>query len=117
MTCHGLTVVVAAGTDQCFKRLRVAGVNIGVSDIILTCDRLVVAAAGTDQRFKRLRVDGVNIGVSVWDTAGQDRFQSLTPMYYRGAQGVVYGEWLICAVLCYGHADLTGLPATPVIMK
>lgn len=47
---------------------------------------------GTDQRFKRLRVDGVNVGVSVWDTAGQDRFQSLTPMYYRGAQGVVYGE-------------------------
>jgi GTPase SAR1 family protein len=35
---------------------------------------------GTDQRFKRLKVDGVHIGVSVWDTAGQDRFQSLTPM-------------------------------------
>lgn len=28
----------------------------------------------------------------MWDTAGQDRFQSLTPFYYRGAQGVVYGE-------------------------
>ncbi|KAF6258761.1 P-loop containing nucleoside triphosphate hydrolase protein [Scenedesmus sp. NREL 46B-D3] len=45
---------------------------------------------GTDQRFKRLKVDGVHIGVSVWDTAGQDRFQSLTPMYFRGAHGVVY---------------------------
>lgn len=53
---------------------------------------LVCGSAGTDQRFKRLKVDGVNIGVSVWDTAGQDRFASLTPMYYRGAQGVVYGE-------------------------
>ena len=30
------------------------------------------------------------IGVSVWDTAGQDRFSSLTPFYFRGAQGVVY---------------------------
>ena len=48
--------------------------------------------AGTDQRFKRLRVDGRDVGVSVWDTAGQDRFQSLTPFYYRGAQGVVFGE-------------------------
>lgn len=53
-------------------------------------DSHLPATIGTDQRFKRLRVDGMNIGVSVWDTAGQDRFQSLTPMYYRGAQGVVY---------------------------
>ncbi len=30
------------------------------------------------------------IGVSVWDTAGQDRFSSLTPFYFRGAHGVVY---------------------------
>lgn len=30
------------------------------------------------------------IGVSVWDTAGQDRFSSLTPFYFRGAQGIVY---------------------------
>eukprot|EP00878_Enallax_costatus_P029489 GHUV01031980.1.p1 GENE.GHUV01031980.1~~GHUV01031980.1.p1 ORF type:complete len:104 (+),score=17.14 GHUV01031980.1:129-440(+) len=48
--------------------------------------------AGTDQRFKRLKVDGLHVGVSVWDTAGQDRFQSLTPMYFRGAHGVVFGE-------------------------
>jgi GTPase SAR1 family protein len=38
---------------------------------------------GTDQRFKRLVIDGRHVGVSVWDTAGQDRFASLTPMYYR----------------------------------
>lgn len=62
------------------------------------CPCAYVLAAGTDQRFKRLRVDGVNIGVSVWDTAGQDRFQSLTPMYYRGAQGVVVSS---CCVGCW----------------
>eukprot|EP00879_Flechtneria_rotunda_P003156 GHRR01003378.1.p1 GENE.GHRR01003378.1~~GHRR01003378.1.p1 ORF type:complete len:148 (+),score=24.43 GHRR01003378.1:167-610(+) len=53
-------------------------------------DSTLPSTIGTDQRFKRLKVDGRNVGVSVWDTAGQDRFQSLTPMYYRGAQGVVY---------------------------
>jgi GTPase SAR1 family protein len=41
--------------------------------------------AGTDQRFKRLTIDGREVGVSVWDTAGQDRFSSLTPFYFRGA--------------------------------
>lgn len=40
----------------------------------------VLPCVGTDQRFKRLKVDGMHVGVSVWDTAGQDRFQSLTPM-------------------------------------
>eukprot|EP00882_Tetradesmus_deserticola_P002875 GHRQ01003057.1.p1 GENE.GHRQ01003057.1~~GHRQ01003057.1.p1 ORF type:complete len:223 (+),score=81.19 GHRQ01003057.1:251-919(+) len=53
-------------------------------------DPTLPSTIGTDQRFKRLKVDGVHIGVSVWDTAGQDRFQSLTPMYFRGAHGVVY---------------------------
>eukprot|EP00775_Hariotina_reticulata_P007773 gene7773-7971_t len=51
-------------------------------------DATLPSTIGTDQRFKRLKIDGVNVGVSVWDTAGQDRFQSLTPMYYRGAHGV-----------------------------
>uniref|UniRef100_A0A096M1V6 small monomeric GTPase n=1 Tax=Poecilia formosa TaxID=48698 RepID=A0A096M1V6_POEFO len=27
--------------------------------------------------------------VSLWDTAGQERFRTLTPSYYRGAQGVI----------------------------
>lgn len=25
----------------------------------------------------------------VWDTAGQERFRTLTPSYYRGAQGAI----------------------------
>lgn len=52
-----------------------------------------------DQRFKRLGVDGQDVGVSVWDTAGQERFQSITSSYYRGAQGIVYGEQP-CTVGC-----------------
>jgi GTPase SAR1 family protein len=79
--------LVLWGIAECTKQLSA-----------LHCVMSVPCVAGTDQRFKRLRVDGVNIGLSVWDTAGQDRFQSLTPMYYRGAQGVVYGE------LCMSYA-------------
>lgn len=29
------------------------------------------------------------------DTAGQERFRTLTPSYYRGAQGVILGETVV----------------------
>lgn len=45
---------------------------------------------GCDFRFKRLKFDQKNVGLTLWDTAGQDRFQALTANYYRGAQGVLY---------------------------
>jgi len=32
----------------------------------------------------------------VQDTAGQERFRSLTSSYYRGAQAVVLGKSLAC---------------------
>ena len=31
--------------------------------------------------------------VDLQDTAGQERFRTLTPSYYRGAQGVILGEF------------------------
>nr|XP_009668762.1 PREDICTED: ras-related protein Rab-18-B-like [Struthio camelus australis] len=34
-------------------------------------------------------VDGRAVQLAIWDTAGQERFRTLTPSYYRGAQGVV----------------------------
>eukprot|EP01068_Selenidium_serpulae_P014858 Selendium_serpulae@DN6152_c0_g1_i5.p2 len=34
-------------------------------------------------------MDGKTLKLSLWDTAGQDRFRSLTQSYYRGAQGII----------------------------
>ncbi|KAF2073029.1 hypothetical protein CYY_005645 [Polysphondylium violaceum] len=34
---------------------------------------------------KTINLEGNKIKFLIWDTAGQDRFRSLTPMYYRGA--------------------------------
>jgi len=34
---------------------------------------------------KTINLEGNKIKYLIWDTAGQDRFRSLTPMYYRGA--------------------------------
>ncbi|KFP42296.1 Ras-related protein Rab-18-B, partial [Chlamydotis macqueenii] len=44
---------------------------------------------GVDFKVKKMVVDGHALQLAIWDTAGQERFRTLTPSYYRGAQGVV----------------------------
>ncbi|XP_062451683.1 ras-related protein Rab-18-B-like isoform X1 [Rhea pennata] len=44
---------------------------------------------GVDFKVKKMVVDGHTVQLAIWDTAGQERFRTLTPSYYRGAQGVV----------------------------
>ena len=39
--------------------------------------------------MKTLSVDGNTTKLAIWDTAGQERFRTLTPSYYRGAQGAI----------------------------
>ncbi|PFX30467.1 Ras-related protein Rab-18 [Stylophora pistillata] len=45
-----------------------------------------------DFKVKTLTVDGNKAKLAIWDTAGQERFRTLTPSYYRGAQGVILGN-------------------------
>ncbi|NXU61986.1 RB18B protein, partial [Horornis vulcanius] len=44
---------------------------------------------GVDFKVKKMVVEGRAVQLAIWDTAGQERFRTLTPSYYRGAQGVV----------------------------
>ncbi|KAI0272817.1 ras-domain-containing protein [Russula aff. rugulosa BPL654] len=49
------------------------------------------ATIGVDFRVHKLEVQvvqGRKVKMSIWDTAGQDRFRTITASYYRGAQGV-----------------------------
>ena len=34
-------------------------------------------------------VDGMAIKYQIWDTAGQEKYRSLAPMYYRGAAAAI----------------------------
>ncbi|GAM27535.1 hypothetical protein SAMD00019534_107110, partial [Acytostelium subglobosum LB1] len=44
-----------------------------------------LSTVGASFLTKNVHVDGCRIKFQIWDTAGQDRFRSLAPMYYRGA--------------------------------
>jgi len=47
------------------------------------------ATIGVDFKVKTIDVDGNLVKLAIWDTAGQERFRTLTPSYYRGAQGAI----------------------------
>ncbi|CAG5897075.1 unnamed protein product [Menidia menidia] len=47
------------------------------------------ATIGVDFKVKTLSIEGNKAKLAIWDTAGQERFRTLTPSYYRGAQGVI----------------------------
>ncbi|KAF7146964.1 hypothetical protein RHSIM_Rhsim03G0089100 [Rhododendron simsii] len=45
-----------------------------------------------DFKIKLLTVGGKRLKLTIWDTAGQEKFRTLTSSYYRGAQGIILGK-------------------------
>lgn len=52
----------------------------------------VLCSVGVDFKLKFVNSGGKRLKLTVWDTAGQERFRTLTSSYYRGAQGIIYGQ-------------------------
>uniref|UniRef100_A0A7S1EZY4 Ras-related protein Rab-1 n=1 Tax=Noctiluca scintillans TaxID=2966 RepID=A0A7S1EZY4_NOCSC len=52
-------------------------------------DTNFVVTIGVDFKWKTVEHDGKKLKLQVWDTAGQERFRTITPAYYRAANGVV----------------------------
>ncbi|KAI9590297.1 hypothetical protein GQX74_008465 [Glossina fuscipes] len=44
---------------------------------------------GMDFKSKTMNIDGVDYKLALWDTAGAERFRSLTPSFYRKALGAI----------------------------
>ena len=48
-----------------------------------------ISTIGIDFKLKPITIDGKTIKLQIWDTAGQDRFRTITQTYYKGAMGVI----------------------------
>ena len=49
-----------------------------------------MSTIGLDYKLKNVQLeDGKMVKIQVWDTAGQDRFRSITKNYYKGAHGII----------------------------
>ena len=51
---------------------------------------------GSAFQYMKENIDGTIIELAVWDTAGSERYESMSPMYYRGA---------FAAIVCYDITD------------
>lgn len=54
---------------------------------------------------KKLNVGGKRVNLAIWDTAGQEKFHALGPIYYRMSNG---------AVLVYDITDEDSFQKVPI---
>jgi Ras-related protein Rab-21 len=57
---------------------------------------------------KRINLDGVAVTLSIWDTAGQEKYHALGPIFYRDADA---------AALVFDHNDANSFEKVQVWMK
>lgn len=59
-----------------------------------TYNESFIATIGVDfvfptQKIRTVEIDGKIIKLQIWDTAGQEKFRTITSSYYRGAHGII----------------------------
>ena len=86
---------VNADFDMCFKLLMVGSSGAGKSSIVSrfaedVFDEELSTTIGVDFKVKYIKENDKTVKLMVWDTAGQEKFKTLTSSYYRGAHGVVF---------------------------
>ncbi|KAG8913845.1 GTP-binding protein [Tulasnella sp. 417] len=80
------------------KLLLIGDSGVGKSCLLLRfCDDAwtpsFITTIGIDFKIRTIELDGKRIKLQIWDTAGHERFRTITTAYYRGAMGIilVYG--------------------------
>ena len=68
--------------------------NVGKTSIITrftngTFSQNYLATVGLDNYTKIETIDNKNVQIKLWDTAGQEKYKSLTKSFFRGAEGVI----------------------------
>ena len=77
------------------KILTLGDTTVGKTSIVLRyaddkfLDNNALSTIGIDFKIKKIKRGGESIKVSIYDTAGQERFQNIIKHYYRGANGIL----------------------------
>jgi Ras-related protein Rab-8A len=81
--------------DLQMKVLMLGDSNVGKSCLVLkfvderTGPIKSMPTIGIDFKIKRIMLGGRSVRLSIFDTAGQERYRTITASYYRGSQGIV----------------------------
>lgn len=87
--------------DYLIKCLIVGDSGTGKSSLMLrftddVFNTSYISTIGVDFKLKTINYKDKNFKFQIWDTAGQDRFRTITSSYYRGADAVI---------VCYDISD------------
>ena len=79
--------------DKTFKVILVGDSKVGKTSIIRrytdnSFTTQTLSTIGSDFNYKIIQIENAIINLNIWDTAGQDKFRSLTFQYYKRASGV-----------------------------
>ena len=83
------------GMDCVYKVLLLGDSTVGKTCILLKYTDKIFQEThkmtiGLDQRLKTMTLQsGKEVKLQIWDTAGQDRFRSITKNYYKGSHGII----------------------------
>lgn len=76
------------------KILTLGDAAVGKSSIVLRYSEnkfpeTWLSTIGVDSKRKIVKINGETVKVSIWDTAGQEKYQTIVKNYYNGANGVL----------------------------
>nr|VVW84834.1 unnamed protein product [Nymphaea colorata] len=80
--------------DYLIKLLVIGNSGVGKTNMLLKfCENNFMTShlttIGIDFKIKTITVGKDKIRLQIWDTAGQEKFKTITQTYYRGAMGIV----------------------------
>ena len=89
-----MTDLICQDYDYLFKVLLLGDTDVGKSSLILryteeTFNSKLVNSIDVNFKMKKKEIDVKIIKVLIWDTAGHERFRSITYSYYRGANVII----------------------------
>ena len=78
-----------------YKLLLVGETHVGKTSILLKFtegkfDETHITTIGIDYKIKYITIDDIKVKLLIWDSAGQERFHSITQNYFKGAHGIIF---------------------------
>jgi small GTP-binding protein len=85
---------MADGNEPVVKLLIIGESSVGKSCLLLRFaenkfTESFLTTMGIDFKIRRVEIGGAKIKLQIWDTAGQEKFRTITRAYYRGAHGIL----------------------------
>ena len=81
-------------SDVMFKVVIIGNTHVGKTSLMMryaddTFRTKHISTIGVDFKIVNVKIGDTCVKLQIWDTAGQDRFRTISSTYYRGAHGAI----------------------------